>query len=205
MQIGGKLDEMGWGVYEACREQGAIIATGHEHSYSRTATLLNMQDQIVSPDWPEPDVVGVGPGETFAFVSGLGGRSIRYQSRCLPTTYPYGCNGVWASIYSTSQSAQYGALFIVFNIGGDPYKAHAYFKNISGQIIDEFDIFASAAPDDPEPDTTPTPSDPGNGNECQGKSCDPLPDQSNVDCTSELGQHNPHCQTNTIGRYSLPL
>lgn len=32
MQTGGKIDETGWGVYDTCRERGAMIATGHEVS-----------------------------------------------------------------------------------------------------------------------------------------------------------------------------
>src|SRR2546426_11305871 len=36
MQVGGKGDEMGWKVYETCKDLGAIIATAHEHSYHRT-------------------------------------------------------------------------------------------------------------------------------------------------------------------------
>jgi hypothetical protein len=32
MQAGGKGDEMGWAVYEACRQRGAIIMNGHEHT-----------------------------------------------------------------------------------------------------------------------------------------------------------------------------
>ena len=36
MQIGGKQDETGWGVYEEASKGGAIMATAHEHSYSRT-------------------------------------------------------------------------------------------------------------------------------------------------------------------------
>src|SRR5439155_281170 len=36
MQVGGKDDEMGWRVYETCKDLGAIIATAHEHSYHRT-------------------------------------------------------------------------------------------------------------------------------------------------------------------------
>jgi len=36
MQVGGKTDEAGWGVYEKCKEGGGIVATSHEHSYSRT-------------------------------------------------------------------------------------------------------------------------------------------------------------------------
>src|SRR3989338_8661474 len=43
MQVGLKTDEMGWSVYETCRQQGAIIATGHEHTYERTKTLTNIQ------------------------------------------------------------------------------------------------------------------------------------------------------------------
>ncbi len=33
-----------------------------------------------------------------------------------------------------------GALFITFNYGGDPRKAHGYYKTIEGQILDEFII-----------------------------------------------------------------
>jgi hypothetical protein len=29
-----------------------------------------------------------------------------------------------------------------FNVDGNPKKAHGYFKNIAGQTIDTFDIFA---------------------------------------------------------------
>src|SRR5262249_50542404 len=42
LQLGSKGDETGWAVYETCKNHGAIIATGHEHSYSRTKTLTNM-------------------------------------------------------------------------------------------------------------------------------------------------------------------
>jgi hypothetical protein len=80
------------------------------------------------------------------FVSGLGGRNIRNQDRCLPTTPPYGCNGEWATIYTSDQGTRYGALFIIFNMNGDAYQAHGYFKNIDGQIVDEFDIVADSQP-----------------------------------------------------------
>jgi hypothetical protein len=145
MQVGGKDDDMGWAVYENCRENGAIIATAHEHSYHRTKALTSMQNQAVDTSCPDPNHVCVGLGRTFVFVSGLGGKSIRDQERCLPTTYPYGCNGEWAMIYTSDQGANYGALFITFHVDGDPYKAHGYFKNISGQIVDEFDIIAVRA------------------------------------------------------------
>ena len=120
MQVGDKTDDMGWGVYEACRENGAIIATAHEHSYERTKTLTSMSNQTVDPDSPDPNRVVAAPGRTFSFVSGLGGESIRVQKRCWPTAPPYGCKGEWAKIYTSNQNAQYGALFIVFNVNGDP-------------------------------------------------------------------------------------
>ncbi len=140
MQIGGKSDSTGWGVYEACKDGGAIIATAHEHSYERTKTLINMENQTVDPQWPAPDDVRLAPGASFVFVSGLGGRSIRDQERCSPDTPPYGCNGEWASIYSSNQGANYGALLCSFNVNGQPNSAHCYFKDIDGNVPDEFNI-----------------------------------------------------------------
>jgi hypothetical protein len=148
MQVGGKGTEVSMQVYDACREGGAIIATGHEHSYSRTKTLTNMVDgsgnvQItVDPAWSDPGEVRVADGATFVFVSGLGGKSVRDQERCLPQNYPYGCNGEWASIYSATQDSRLlsGALFCEFNYNGQEDKAFCYFKNTEGQTIDEFNI-----------------------------------------------------------------
>lgn len=146
MQVGNKTDDMGWGVYEACRENGAIIATAHEHSYERTKTLTSVRNQTVDPDSPDPNRLVVAPGKTFSFVSGLGGESIRVQNRCLPAAPPYGCKGEWAKIYTSNQNAQFGALFITFNVNGDPNTAHGYFKTISGQIVDKFDVTKESNP-----------------------------------------------------------
>ena len=147
MQVGDKDDAMGWRVYETCKDLGAIIATAHEHSYHRTKTLTSIQNQIVDASCSSPDNLCVGsgsPGRSFVFVSGLGGESIRSHQRCLPSTFPYGCNGEWAKIYTSDQGATFGALFITFNIDGDPRKAQGYFKNINGEIIDTFEIRANA-------------------------------------------------------------
>jgi hypothetical protein len=137
MQVGGKADETGWGVYENARIGGALIMTGHEHSYSRTNVLSDMTSQVVVVD-ASPYVIR--PGETIATVSGLGGRSIRNQERCRPTSYPYGCDGTWGSIYTSDQGASYGALFVDFHVDGNPRKARAYFKNVDGEVIDRFEI-----------------------------------------------------------------
>lgn len=156
MQVGGKGDDQGWESYENCRLNGAIIATAHEHSYHRTKTLTSTLNQTVDPTCSNPNQVCVNPGRTFVFVSGLGGKSIRNQDRCQPFNYPYGCNGEWAKIYTSDQGAQFGALFIIFNYQGNPNKAHGYFKNVSGIIIDEFDITAGSGSTIP-PQVTNTP------------------------------------------------
>ncbi len=135
MQVGNKPNEAGWGVYKQARRGGAIIATAHEHSYSRTHLLASCEDQIVAstdntlvlarndPSTPEDE------GRSFVFVSGLGGRSIRDQQLS---------GDWWASIYTETQEANHGALFGVFHYQGDPCLAYFYFKDIDGFIADEF-------------------------------------------------------------------
>lgn len=158
LQVGAKSDEIGWQAYEECRKAGALIITAHEHTYHRTKTLTNMTTQTIDPTCNDPAKECVAPGKTFAVISGLGGKDKnRTQVRCLPTTFPYGCNGVWSSIYTSDQGAQYGALFIIFNYQGNPNKAHGYFKNIDNQIIDQFDITLESGSTTPAP-TTATPS-----------------------------------------------
>ena len=151
MQVGGKPDETGWGVYEAARRGGAIIATAHEHSYSRTHLLRSVSQRIVASRENTLVLSRDNPatrrdeGRSFVFVSGLGGQSIRDQQRCLPTTSPYGCNGEWASIYASDQAANFGALFGTFNYDGDPFLARFYFKDIDGHVPDDFLVRAGAA------------------------------------------------------------
>jgi hypothetical protein len=143
MQVGGKSNETGWGVYEESRRGGAIIATAHEHTYSRTHLLSDFQNQVVAssedplllaaddPATPEDE------GRSFAFVSALGGKSIRNQELGGPW---------WASIYTSDQGARSGALFGVFNYGGDPNLARFTFKDISGQVVDDFFVTSSLVP-----------------------------------------------------------
>lgn len=160
LQLGTKEDQTGWGVYDECLNAGAIIATAHEHSYHRTKSLVDFHSQqfpIVNSLFPEPDALAIYPGSTFVFVSGLGGKSIRNQDRCLPTLYPYGCSQEWASIYTSNQNANHGSLFLEFNINGDPHQAKGYFKNIDNQIIDEFEITNQTILSDITPITTDIP------------------------------------------------
>lgn len=125
MQVGEKQNETGWDVYDACRQAGAFIVNGHEHSYERTYLLDNFKTpHIVSTS----TVLALKPGQTFVVVSGLGGESERAQVRH---------DLWWASIYTTSQNAKPGALFCAFNTTGST-TAQCYFKDIAGKIADHF-------------------------------------------------------------------
>jgi len=136
MQVGNSLDDTGWQVYEECRKGGAMIVTGHEHSYSRTKTLDSFEKQIIDPDWSEPNNLKLSYGTSFVVVSGLGGNSpIGSQDRCI-----HGCYGEWGSMYTHEQGASFGALFCSFNVDGQSNKASCYFKDIYGNVPDNFTV-----------------------------------------------------------------
>ena len=124
MQVGGKTNEVGWTAYENCRKKGAIIATGPEHSYSRTHLLSSMTNKTVASTTSPYTLTA---GRTFAFVSGLGGVEVRDQERS---------GNWWAKIYTSTQGATYGVMFGTF------YSDHAdfYFKNTKGVIVDKFTV-----------------------------------------------------------------
>ena len=153
MQVGDKSDDTGWGVYEESRAGGAIIATGHEHSYSRTHLLSNFKNQTVANTGNTLILASDDPntqadeGRSFAFVSGIAGYSIRPQLLS---------GNWWASIYTSSQSANYGALFGVFNYQGNPRLAYFYFKDIDGNVPDEFFVQSSVGGQVPRVPLAPT-------------------------------------------------
>ena len=128
---------IGWEIYEICKNGGAIIANGHEHSYQRTKTLVDIENRIVDPAWSEPNKLRVKEGATFHFVSGLGGHSTHLHSHDIE----------WTTSYTSDQDATYGALFCTFNVEGQPDKAYCYFKNIFRVVIDEFTIVNSLGVD----------------------------------------------------------
>lgn len=150
MQVGSKWDEAGWGVYEESRKGGAIIATAHEHSYSRTHLLENMVTQKVAS---RGNRLHIRRGRTFAFVSGLGGGDIRPQLLS---------GDWWASMYTSTQGARHGALFAVFHVDGDPRKAEFYFKDVEGAEIDRFEVVSEISHEPPpEPGIQAPPARPG--------------------------------------------
>jgi hypothetical protein len=173
-QAGAKPDDVSLQTYQGCIDGGAIIATAHEHSYSRTYSLANLS-AAQHGAFGDPKIMQIAkgnPGKSFIFVSGLGGRSSRDYHAA-----EHDDDGWWASIYTSNRYCKYtctapdfsqqdkshdighyeytwGVLFIVFNVDNSPYKARGYFKTITGEIIDEFTITA----DDGDKDRPSTPS-----------------------------------------------
>ncbi|WP_437678287.1 DNRLRE domain-containing protein [Sorangium sp. So ce131] len=146
MQVGGKSNEVGWSAYQECMSAGAIVSTGHEHSYSRTRTLTDVGNASTGHGKTGLfDLVELGANRNFVFVSGLAGVDIRdYEA------VSHDDDTWWASYYASNKwvknntlmsgTAAYGALFIRFNVDGDPKKARGYFKDVNGRLADEFTI-----------------------------------------------------------------
>jgi hypothetical protein len=131
MQVGSGKDSVGWEPYEACREGGAIVATGHEHSYSRTHLLDNFETQHIASI---SETLTIEKGKSVVFVSGLGGHSIRSMDQVGPW---------WAAVYSSDQGANFGALFCTFFVNGDPSRASCYFKDIDLNVTDRFELISN--------------------------------------------------------------
>jgi predicted phosphodiesterase len=125
-QVGPKGDDMGWAIYETCRRRGALVAQGHSHTYSRSKTLTAAATQTVDTQCNNPFELCVGPGKDFFFDSSVGGHDLRSINNSIASK-PH-----WASSFS----GDFGALFIEFNVDGDPRKARGYFKTVNNVVVD---------------------------------------------------------------------
>ena len=143
MQVGGKPNETGWPVYEEAMKGGAILATAHEHSYSRTHLLSSMINQTIAST---SNTLTLTKGNSFAFVSGLGGQNVRPQLRSGPWWASIAAGTCLAGDTICQPNVQPGALFGVFNVDGQPNKALFYFKDVSGRIIDTFIVISNVQP-----------------------------------------------------------
>lgn len=132
MQTDLNLGGAEWGPYEACRKGGAIIVTGHSHEYSRTHLMDNFETQSIASD---SNVLKIGKGKSFVVVSGLGGKSVLGEGGQRLTENPW-----WAVTHNHSDGATFGALFCTFNENGVENRAHCYYKDIAGRVIDDFHI-----------------------------------------------------------------
>lgn len=74
MQLGTKADTTGWQIYENAKHAGAIIATGHEHSFARSKPMTDIQNQIYVN---ETSNFTIGQDKTYVQVCGTGGQPVR--------------------------------------------------------------------------------------------------------------------------------
>ena len=150
MQVGLKSDEVGWDAYRICQEGAAIVATGHEHSYARTRTLIDVGDeQNGHGAYGAMDTMLVSEGSNFVFVSGTAGQA--YRAYDAPQ---HDDDTWWASWYASNSynrngerlpldgGPRQGATIITFNVDGDPYRAHGEFVTYEGEVLDSYDILA---------------------------------------------------------------
>lgn len=149
MQVGEKEDEVGWDPYRACEASGAIVVTGHEHSYARTRTLTAIGDKGHGHGAIGPlNQLSVGPGRTFVAVSGLGG----VETRLFSASH---VSDTWWGAYFTAnrQSANgivteenheldgAGALFLDFGVDGDVGRGRGRFVTaFDHHVFDDFSI-----------------------------------------------------------------
>ena len=140
MQVGKKRNETGWEISEACRKAGAIIATGHQHSYSRTHLISAFRDTPVVAS--TSNILRLEKGRTFAFVSGHGGKSAR---KLYLRPGQKGPDPWWAATFTRDDGAMAGALFCTFNTGRQMAMAECYFKTVEGFIVDRFTVHAPPA------------------------------------------------------------
>jgi 3',5'-cyclic AMP phosphodiesterase CpdA len=78
LQVGYKNDEVGYEAFHICQKHGALVVSGHEHSYSRTRVLTRVGDRGQAHGAVGPfDELSLAPGRTAVVVAGLGGVGIR--------------------------------------------------------------------------------------------------------------------------------
>ena len=150
-QIGTKSDETGYEIYDLCRSRGAIITTGHEHSYSRTKTMRSYSQQTYLNG---PITLSRSQGTNVAWVSGVSGQQVRPSSRNLKN------NPWWASAIAADSHPTLipGCLFCNFNVNGNMSLAYCYFKQTDNVVRDEFWIYNDFQLPTSPPPTTPEPT-----------------------------------------------
>jgi hypothetical protein len=139
-QLGDKSTEAEIFLYDTCRRVGAFIQNGHEHSYARTHLMSSYENFTIAST---SDNITLDLGETFLFISAVGGHSIR------PCQGGSENNPWWASALcrNSEPPLDYGALFCKFNPNGTGEdKASCWFEQIDGTIRDQFTITTLVEP-----------------------------------------------------------
>ncbi|CAF0968311.1 unnamed protein product [Didymodactylos carnosus] len=138
MQLGNKQDETGYDVYNTCLKHGAMIITGHEHSYSRTYLMKGLHDpiEVLSRN---STYIQLSNGSSVVIVNGLGGFSVSgYTNNSIA---PY-----WASVNHANINGHASALICKYNFNGNMKQALCYLKDIVHGKRDQFIIDVTNIP-----------------------------------------------------------
>jgi len=128
MQTGDKSNETGWGVYNECLAQGAMIMTGHEHSYERSYQMSSFEHQVF--DTSNPRHLTLTSEKGIVVVQGLGGREVRVNKQPQQNW--------WASLDNFNTSARFSGVVCKYNLNGNAKQAYCYDKRIDGVVHDDW-------------------------------------------------------------------
>ncbi|PVU98550.1 hypothetical protein BB559_001476 [Furculomyces boomerangus] len=130
-QTGKKKDQTGYGIYDMCRRFGAIVATSHVHSYSRSKLITHYKK---TKYLNQTDQIDIHIKTSLNIVSGIGGYSVDKYFRDLKD------NPWWASTLSKSDGVKAGAVLCTFHVDDDPTKAVCEFRGIDGKVYDKWTV-----------------------------------------------------------------
>lgn len=154
MNPGIKTNESSFKFFDLIRQFGAIGAQAHTHSVMASCPIDSEFKSNANPSC-HPDFGAdlnerfVGPGTGIYIDSSLGGMPARKRRRCQRPT-DSGCTHMVDLItkegYTRADGLTKndfigrGAVFMQFNVGGDPKQARAYFKSTDGREVFSFNI-----------------------------------------------------------------
>ena len=153
MNPGIKGDDASQRLFDIIRQNGAIGAQGHTHIAMASCPIYSPFQKGAPvkchPDFINPEERFIMPGTSVYVDSSLGGKEARARMRCF-NPLEKGCEHMVDIIsnegYTRTDGVRkkdfirFGAMFFVFNAGGDPTKALVYFKSVDGQIIFKFNL-----------------------------------------------------------------
>lgn len=149
LQLCTKSNTQGYDIHEVARRYGAIINTAHEHSYSRTYTMNDLSSDsalyngVVDNNYD----VTVGRNQTYLFVNGLAGSSVRnecsgFGSRPWWASWAAG-NGNKGSFGNSNQGSSYGFMGCTFKPNGVANRADCFFEDVNGRRFDEYSVYTT--------------------------------------------------------------
>jgi hypothetical protein len=127
-QVEAKTDESTFDVYEQSRKNGAFVVTAHCHNYARSVSMVRLNEK---PLFLIEETNTIKAGQTVVNVVGTGGDSIR---SCVSNF----ADANWWAKTGCNNNMDFGALFCKFNYNNNSKRAFCYFKQINGEILDQY-------------------------------------------------------------------